>query len=199
MLKIGLTGGIGSGKSTVAKVFELLNIPIYYADIEAKKILDNNSGVKKQIIENFGNLYVNKKINRPKLANIVFNDKQALATLNQIVHPKIEIHYTNWCNARLIYKYTIKEAAILFESDKYLEMDKIITVIAPLSVRVQRVCKRDNISSQKVTERINNQWTDEQRVYLSDFIIKNDDKNLVIPQILKINNLITRKLDISLE
>ena len=196
MLKIGLTGGIGSGKSTVAKVFELLNIPIYYADNEAKKILDDNSEVKKQIIKNFGNIYVNGIINRPKLANIVFNDKQALATLNQIVHPKIEIHYIKWCEAHQNYKYTLKEAAILFESGKYAEMDKIITVIAPLSVRVQRVCKRDSISTQKVTERIKNQWTDEQKVHLSDFVVNNNDKNLVIPQILKINNSITRKLNI---
>ena len=193
MIKVGLTGGIGSGKTTVARVFELLKIPVYYADIEAKKILNNNLIVKNKIITKFGNIYVNGEINREKLAKIVFNNKNALDYLNKIVHPAVINHYENWCILHKSEKYTIKEAAILFESGSYTQMDKLVSVIAPVKIRINRVVKRDNTSVQKVKDRIKTQWTDNKKTDLSDFVIKNNDKNLLIPQIIKIHNHIVSK------
>lgn len=191
MLKVGLTGGIGSGKSTVAKIFELLQVPVYYADYEAKLILDNNDFVRTEIIKNFGNLYKSGFINRQELANIVFKDKSELHKLNSIVHPQVAIHYENWCKKNKAHKYTIKEAAILFESGVYKEMDKIITVVASVDLRIERVCKRDNISKDKVLERIKNQMDDETKVLMSDFIVSNNDTELIIPQILHIHKYLS--------
>jgi len=184
---IGLTGGIGSGKTTVARVFELLGIDVYYADIQAKKILSSDK-IKEQIISAFGNVYKDNKLQNKKLAEIVFNDKKKLEKLNSIVHPAVEKDFEQWSKKNSGKPYLIKEAAILFESGSYKKVDKIITVFAPENIRVLRVCKRDNINKAQVIARINNQMPDNEKIAKSDFVIKNYNGYLIIPQIIEIDN-----------
>lgn len=192
MKKIGLTGGIGSGKTTVAKFFELLDVPVFYSDIEAKQIINYNYEVKEQIIFYFGDVYNNFGIDNKKLAQIVFTDNKKLEILNSIVHPVVQNNYENWIKNFEAKPYTIKEAAILFESGNYLTMDKIITVTAPLSQRIQRVLDRDKTTLENIMKRIEKQWLDEKKVLLSHFVIKNDDNTLVLEQILKIHNYLLK-------
>ncbi len=190
MIKVGITGGIGSGKTTVSKVFELLDIPVYYADDEAKNILNENDVVKKEVIKIFGTeILENTIINRQKLAALVFASTEKLDKLNSIIHPAVAKHFQEWVKLQKS-KYIIKEAAILFESGANKQVDKVITVSAPIDLRIKRVCSRDNVSETDVLKRINSQMTDEQRENLSDFIIINDENTLVIPQVLAIHQKI---------
>ena len=190
MLKVGITGGIGSGKSTVCKIFELLSVPVYYADDEAKKILSNNLSVKQQIVETFGSELLNTEgiIERPKLADIVFNDEIKLKKLNSIVHPAVAKHFGEWLDKHNNSPYILKEAAILFESGAHTQVDKIISVVAPEGIRISRTIKRDNITKDLVLQRINNQISDEEKIKRSNFVIHNDEQQLVIPQIITIHN-----------
>ncbi len=190
MLKVGITGGIGSGKTIICEIFKHLNIPIYNADIEAKKILINNSIVRKELIKNFGeNIYLNSsEINKELLANIIFNDKTALKKINSIVHPAVWQNFLHFIQNKTSYNYVILEAAILIESGFYKNMDYVVTVTAPEDIRVQRVMKRDNASKKIIMQRINNQILEEERMKFSDFIIINDDKQLVLPQVLDLHN-----------
>lgn len=172
---IGLTGGIGSGKSTVAKHFEKLGIPVYIADLEAKKILDTTIVIDK-IIDAFGEeILETEKIDRKKLAEIVFQQPEKLQILNSIIHPEVAKHFRNWVNENKKYDLVIKEAAILFESGSYKDCDKIILVTAPKETRIQRVIERDNISRAAIENRMANQWSEEKKEKLSDFIIINED------------------------
>lgn len=189
MLKVGITGGIGSGKTTICKVFETLGVPVYYADWEAKQLLDNNSHVKEKVLTAFGKDLLNEKgcIERPKLASIVFNNKEKLAMLNSIVHPAVAEHFENWINEHQVFPYILKEAAIMFESGASKNMDKVITVVAPVDLRIYRTMKRDHVSEEQVLQRINNQMSDEEKIKRSDFVIYNDEDKMVIPQVLSIN------------
>jgi len=189
MLKVGITGGIGSGKTTVCKVFETLGVPVYYADLEAKKIQEEDAEVKGAILKEFGENILNASgaIDRAKLAAIVFNDKDKLQKLNNIVHPAVANHFNNWLAANKTSKYTLQEAAILFESGVYKRVDKIISVIAPVDIRISRTVQRDNISAELVQQRMNNQISDEEKIKRSDFIIYNDEQQLLIPQVIRIH------------
>jgi len=189
MLKVGITGGIGSGKTTVCKVFETLGVPVYYADVEAKKIQEEDAEVKGAIVKEFGENIITSSgtIDRTKLAAIVFNNKDKLQKLNNIVHPAVAKHFNDWLAANRASKYTLQEAAILFESGVYKTVDKIISVIAPLDIRIARTIKRDRISEELVKQRINNQLSDEEKIKRSDFIIYNDEQQLLIPQIIRIH------------
>lgn len=189
MLKIGITGGIGSGKSTVCSMFELLGIPVYYADEEAKKIIDNDPSVKERLLLLFGTnvLNENQSIDRKKLAALVFNDKKKLEQLNNIVHPAVALHTDRWTKAHAQFPYVLKEAAILFESGAYKAVDKVITVTAPIELKITRVMQRDKATREQVQERMNNQLSDEEKIKRSDFVIYNDEQQLVIPQVLKID------------
>jgi dephospho-CoA kinase len=193
MLKIGITGGIGSGKSTVCKVFEVLGIPVYYADAEAKKILETEE-VKKELQKLFGSsiLNANGEVNRKSVGNLVFNDPQKLAALNSIVHPAVGKHFEKWVSEQQQVPYVIKEAAILFESDAYKQVDKVITINAPLELRIERTMKRDLISREEVLARMKNQWTDEERAAKADIVLENAEKELLIPQILDTHKLLER-------
>lgn len=188
MLKVGITGGIGSGKSTACKIFARLGISIFEADIEAKKILNNNPEIKAELIDAFGNevFFEDKTLNRKYLAGIVFNDKKSLEKLNSIVHPAVRTAFKNWLEKQKS-PYIVYEAAILFESGFYKMMDKNITVVTDESERIERVMKRDNMSLELVKQRINNQWTDEQRKKLADFVIGNNNNELIVPQIVDID------------
>ena len=170
---IGLTGGIGSGKTTIAQYFKSLGVPVYIADDEAKKLLDN-SAVKKKIKEIFGEfVFENNTISKEKLASIVFQNPQKLSELNAIIHPAVKKHFQLWVTNHKNEPMVIKEAAILFESGSNQDCDKIITVVAPLETRIQRVIERDKTSKEAIIDRIKNQWTDEMRMAKSDYIIEN--------------------------
>lgn len=172
---VGLTGGIGSGKSTIAKWFLQKGIPVYDSDMEAKKLMNENSQVREKLIELFGEkAYEGKTLNRAYIAAQAFGDKEKLNQLNQIVHPAVFSHFQNWVGEQQS-KFVVKEAAILFESGSYKDCDWIISVIADPEIRIQRVIERDNVSRSQVLERMQNQWTDEMKIPKSDFVIKNEN------------------------
>lgn len=185
MIQVGITGGIGSGKTTVCKIFESLGVPIFYADAEAKKLLTNQD-LKHDIVKAFGQeVLTRNEIDRKKLAQIVFNDENALKILNSLIHPKVGLAYEEWVKEQK-HPFVLKEAAILFESGSHKNLDKVIYVSAPESLRIERVCLRDGVTEEQVKIRINNQWAEEKKLELSQFVIVNDDKTLVIPQVLKL-------------
>ncbi|RFS20597.1 dephospho-CoA kinase [Chitinophaga silvatica] len=188
MLKIGITGGIGSGKSTVSKIFELLGIPVYYADDKAKDIMIRDQELVAQIKAHFGNdVYdQNGVLNRKQLGNIVFNDKEKLKILNSLVHPATIKDADQWALEQSA-PYVLKEAALLFESESFHHLDKIIGVYAPQPLRIQRVMKRDNVSREDVLARINKQIDESIKMKLSDYIIYNDEQKMVIPQVLALH------------
>ncbi|MDY7395533.1 dephospho-CoA kinase [Aureibaculum sp. 2210JD6-5] len=175
MIKVGLTGGIGSGKTTVAKFFRELGIPVYVADVEARKLMDTSKSIQKKLIEAFGAVaYINGELNRQYLAHLVFNDKEKLKIINSIIHPKVSKHFSKWLKLQHA-PYSIQENAIIFENNKADEFDYIISVTAPLDVRINRVITRDNTSKEQVLARINNQWDEEKKNKLADFVIENID------------------------
>ncbi|MCW3102357.1 MAG: dephospho-CoA kinase [Bacteroidetes bacterium] len=187
MIRVGITGGIGSGKSTVCRVFEVLGIPVYYADAEAKKLLDAPP-ILSALLENFGNeLLEGEHINRKRLASLVFSDPAKLALLNSIVHPAVKKHFLDWCDAHTHAPYVLKEAAILFESEAYKQVEKVITVTAPSEIRMARVMKRDGATREEVEKRIASQLSDEEKIKRSDFVLLNDEEQLLIPQIISIH------------
>jgi dephospho-CoA kinase len=174
---IGLTGGIGSGKTTIANFFAEFGVPVYVADNEAKKLMDSDV-IQKAVFDIFGpSVFQNNIIVRAKLAEIVFNDQKKLEKLNQIVHPAVRAHFKNWVQAHFHQEILLYESAILFESGQYKDFDYIISVTAPLESRIARVLERDNTSREAVLSRINAQWFDAERIAKSDFVI--DNINLV--------------------
>lgn len=191
MLKIGITGGIGSGKSTVCRVFSVLGIPVFEADSVAKKLMITDKGIREKLVNLFGSaVYLpDQTIDRKFLAGIVFKDPSLLAQLNGIVHPVVRKTFFDWCEKQQS-PYIIHEAAILFESGFYKMMDKTITVVTSENERIRRVMKRDGITLELVKERIKNQWSDEERVKLANFVIGNNDDQLIIPQIIEIDKKI---------
>jgi dephospho-CoA kinase len=186
--RIGITGGIGSGKSIVCKVFELLGVPIFYADNEAKKIYDDEK-VKTLLINKYGfEIYLpDGKLNKEKLSKIIFSNQDELKYINSLIHPLVAKAYSEWCEKHKHIPYTLKEAAILFESGAYKELDKVITVSAPVELRINRVMKRDNLTRIQILERIKHQWEEEKRIKYANFVIYNDDEHLVIPKILDLH------------
>jgi dephospho-CoA kinase len=190
-LAIGITGGIGSGKSTVCKIFKILDIPVFEADIVAKALINSNADIRKGLIKLFGNsIYnTNNKINRKMLANLIFNDDLLMEKVNHLVHPVVRNEYNNWLKFQNS-RYIIHEAAILFESGFYKMMDYTILVSAPEEMRINRVISRDSIAPELVRSRIAKQWSDEEKRKLASTELVNDNKNLLIPQILDIDNKI---------
>lgn len=171
---VGLTGGIGSGKSTIAKWFLELGIPVYNADLEAKKLMNENEKIITELTELFGEeVYQNGIYNRKLVSSKVFQDKELLHQLNQIVHPEVFKHFQNWVENQAS-DFVVKEAAILFESGSYKDCDWVVSVVADEEIRIKRVLKRDEISEEQIRQRINNQWTDTQRIEKSDFVIDNN-------------------------
>ncbi len=172
---VGITGGIGSGKSTVAKFFEALGIAVYYADDEAKALMNRSKVIKRKLIDLFGNeAYINGKLNRPYLALKIFNNTSLLEKMNAIVHPKVASHFKRWVKQQNS-PYVIKEAAIIFENNLQSQYDFIITVIANESSRIERVLQRDNTTIEKVKAIIKNQLSDEEKKERSHFVIINND------------------------
>lgn len=187
MLKIGITGGIGSGKSTVAKLFEVLGIPVYAADEVGRRLMNENEIVKKKVKEFFGEAaYTDEILNRKYLADIVFNNEEQLARLNAIVHPATLKDADDWMNNQHS-PYAIKEAAILFESGAHEHLDYVIGVSSPAPLRIERAMQRDNVTREQVIARMNRQINETVKMRLCDFIIYNDEEQLVIPQVLTLH------------
>lgn len=179
---IGLTGGIGSGKTTIANYFNSLGVPVYIADDEAKEILYLPDTIV-AITENFGNTVLTDGIpDKKKLSKLVFDAPDKLQELNAIIHPRVRIHFENWLLKYTDNNFIIKEAAILFESGSYKDCDKVILVTAPEDIRIERVINRDKVSREDVLKRIANQWSDDKKKNHSDFIIENIDLNKAIEQ-----------------
>lgn len=184
MLKIGITGGIGSGKSTVAKIFAILGIPVYYADGAAKRLMETNAELQQSLTAVFGDqLYQDGQLNRPFLANLVFNDADKLAQLNALVHPATLKDAEEWMQ-RQTAPYCLKEAALIFESGSQQNLDYVIGVYAPESLRIQRVVQRDGVKQEQVLARMNKQINETIKMRLCDFVIANDEQQMVIPQVM---------------
>jgi len=192
---IGLTGGIGSGKSTVLNLFKNLGFVVYIADIEAKKLMISNEILISEIKSLFGNeAYINNKLNRSYISTIVFNDKNKLAALNELVHPKVREHFKNFVK-KSNEQVVIYEAAILFESGNYKFCDYIISVTANFEDRLKRIIKRDKVSKEQVLERIKNQISDEERIKKSHFVIQNNLLKNTKEQVFTIYSLILKLND----
>jgi len=185
---IGLTGGIGSGKTTIANYFKELGIPVYIADVEARKISESPEIIH-AIKGVFGNeVFNNEKLDRVKAAEIVFNNEAKLKQLNEIIHPAVKKHFENWVLQHSNFPFVVKEAAILFESGAYKDCDIVISIIVPLETRIQRVIQRDGATRDDVLKRIKNQWTDEERLSKSQYAIENiniEDAKKEVKKILK--------------
>lgn len=191
---IGLTGGIGSGKTTVAKMFQDLGVPIYIADLEARKITNQPSTLQ-LIQQQFGNNMVeNEQLNRAALAKLVFNNPEKLNQLNAIIHPLVAKDFKNWVKKNENEKMVLKETAILFETNSHLNCDYVITVTAPIEMKIKRVEARDQVSEEEIRSRIANQWSDEKRIKLSDFVIENNDLNATLQQVKNIYSEIAKNL-----
>ncbi|WP_241428539.1 dephospho-CoA kinase [Tenacibaculum finnmarkense] len=195
---IGLTGGIGSGKSTVVKMFtEYKNSAIYIADNEAKKLMNSSDEIKTKLIAEFGeDVYKNKQLNKPFLADIVFNDKDKLAILNAIVHPVVNNHFKDFILKNTNKNYILYENAILFENGSNIFCDKIITVTAPENIRIERVLKRDNTTIDTVKSRINNQWSQTKKTLQSHYVIENIIRKKTQQQVAIIHAILTKKVKI---
>lgn len=192
MIVVGLTGGIGSGKTTVAKQFASLEIPIYIADDEAKKLMNTSKVIKRKLIQLFGNeAYIENKLNKPFIANIIFNDKSYLQKMNAIVHPKVATHFKKWLLKQQA-PYVIKEVAILFENGSYKQCDYTITVTAPKKLRIARLLKRDATTEAKIKAIMKNQWTDDEKIKLSTFVINNTTLENTKNQVIKIHTEILK-------
>ena len=183
MLKIGLTGGIGSGKTTVAQIFEVLGVPVYYADDAAKKLMNEDKNLKQQIIKHFGEeSYVDGIVNKTYLAKSVFSNPKKTKLINSIIHPATIADAEKWMNAQKG-PYAIKEAALIFEADADKKLDLVVGVYANEPLRIKRVMARNNISELAVKLRIQNQMDEETKMSLCDAVILNDEEDLLIPQV----------------
>lgn len=170
---VGITGGIGSGKTRIVELFESLGVPCYIADREAKRLMNEDADVKKAIITLFGNeAYASGILDRTLLGNIVFTQPQKLNALNAIVHPAVAKDFKNWVDNQH-YPYVIKEVAILFETGGYKQVDKTLLITAPKETRIARVMKRDASSKKSIIDRMQNQWSDDKKIPLADFVIEN--------------------------
>ena len=195
MTKVGVTGGIGSGKTLICQVFEKLGAPVFYADEEAKRLLNDDPQVRDAVIEYFGReIYDDQGIKKALLASKIFNSREALRKINNIVHPAVRRLFLKWTEAReSVFPYAIEEAALLFESGFYKDLDFNILVYAPEELRIERVMQRDNTNREHIKARMKHQMKDEEKIPGVEAVIYNDDSQMVIPQILDIHKQLTRK------
>jgi dephospho-CoA kinase len=192
MLKVGITGGIGSGKSTVAYIFAQLGVPCFFADDQAKlAYLDPE--VKTKVLGLFGsNAYVNNLPDKSYISQKIFSDKSFLSNLNQIIHPFVATQFQEFCSKHKQFPYILKEAAILFESESYKALDLSILVVADKRLRIQRVMDRDGLSENEVLLRMDKQWSDEKKIKLASFVVYNNNTDLLIPQVLDLHHKILK-------
>jgi dephospho-CoA kinase len=194
MKVIGLTGGIGSGKTTVSNMFKDLGVPVYIADIEAKNLMNSSAVIKRKLIDLFGDIaYQNNELNRAYISSKIFNDKVYLEKMNAIIHPKVAEHFKHWLQKQTSL-YVIKEAAIIFEHNTQSQYDAIITIIADKDDRINRILKRDNTTKDKILSIMKHQLSDEEKVKMSNFVILNDNLEHTKEQVLKTHNSILKTL-----
>ena len=192
MLTIGITGGIGSGKSTVCRIFRVLGAPVFQADLVARKLQDEDPVIRDRLIELFGHeIYTeNGLLNRKKLAEIIFSDQLLLEKVNNLIHPAVHRELKKWKEQMFKFPYVLYEAAILFETGNFRSFDYTILVVADQQERIARVMKRDNLSAEAILLRMKNQMKDADKIILADFIIENNDNQLIIPQVLKLDQFL---------
>ena len=191
---VGLTGGIGSGKTTVAKMFSNKGIPVYTADDEAKKLMNTSKVIKRQLTKLLGEQsYVNGAINKAYISSKIFNDKSLLQQINAIVHPKVAAHFNRWLKKQTA-PYVIKEAAIIFENNLQSQYDVIITTVAKKDTRIERILKREKTTIDKIETIIKNQMSDEEKIKLSDYVIYNQDLDETARQVSEIHDKILKSL-----
>ncbi|MFN4122275.1 MAG: dephospho-CoA kinase [Flavobacteriales bacterium] len=196
-MKVGITGGIGSGKTTVSRYFEILGIPVFNSDRVSSDILNTNKDVHLALTEMFGSVVLRDGFpDRKFIASKAFSNPDLLYQLNQLIHPIVKVHFENWCNLHIHLPYVLKEAAILFETGSYKELDKTILVTCPIALRKQRTMKRSGISEAEFIKRMSNQWTDKQKRKIAGFEIINDEKHSIILQVQNIHNQILHDSDI---
>ena len=194
-MKLGITGGIGSGKTSVCRVFGVLGIPVFSADPEAQIIMNTDRSVMDGINEIAGmNLYQDDKLNKAELASLIFHDPELLKRVNSLVHPVVFEHFREWAGIQTT-PYVIMEAAILFESGAWNLVDRVATVVAPVEERISRVILRNKLTREQVVDRIKNQIDDEERIRLSDYVINNSENEMIIPVILGIHEDILTHLN----
>lgn len=190
MIKVGLTGGIGSGKSLICRIFSILEVPVYHADAEAKKLTNEDPEIREQLILIAGpKAYTEQGLNRAYLADLIFNNKVLLDRVNSLIHPKVARHFSEWCTSFVDKPYIIHESAILFKSNFYKSFDKIIAVTAPVSLRETRVLERPNMTREKFRSIMDAQMPEEEMTRRADYVIVNDEKTLVIPQVLELHKI----------
>ena len=195
MLRIGLTGGIGSGKTTVARIFEVLGVHVYYADDAAKKLMNEDEEIREKIIHHFGpESYVDGKLNRPFLAKEIFSDPEKTKIINSIIHPATIADAEKWMNAQSA-PYAIKEAALIFEAHAEKNLDLIIGVTAPVQIRMNRVMQRDKISELDFFARAEKQLNESEKMSRCDIIIHNDEQGLLIPKVVAVHENIMRNIE----
>lgn len=194
MIKVGLTGGIGSGKSLISNIFRKLGIPVYDSDSATKALYKSDSILKEQIQNAFGKeSYLDSgELNKKFIAKLIFSDKEKLKLINHIVHPRVKLDFEKWLIEHNKKDYVIKEAAILIESNAYKQVDKIIVVSAPLELRIERVKQRDNLNEHEIRKRIKNQLSEDDMIKFADFVISNNNQDAVLPQILRIHQLLIK-------
>ena len=194
MIKLGVTGGIGSGKTSVCKVFSTFGIPIFSADEEAKKAMEVDTGIILRLNAIAGkDIYASGTLDRAELAKLIFNNRFMLAKVNSVVHPAVFSRFGEWVKKQKA-PYIIMEAAILFESGGAEIVDRVVTVTAPVEERIERVVRRSNIAKEEVMERIKNQMSDSDKIKLSDYVIDNSENAMIIPAVLNIHNHILNHL-----
>jgi len=192
MKKIGITGGIGSGKSTACEIFKLLGVSVFHADDEARNLQNNDLQIKNQLIKLFGEHIYSEDglLDRKMLAGLIFNDTKALAKVNAIIHPAVRQNFLKWVENKQNDNYVLYEAAILLESGYLVDFDRNILILADEKIRIERVMKRDSISEELVKERIKNQMSDIEKINLVDYVLENSDDKLLIPQIIALDMVI---------
>lgn len=189
MLKIGVTGGIGSGKSLVCEMFQLLGVPVYNADEQAKKLINSDPQIIDTLTKKYGSdIYSKGVIDKKRLAGIIFNNKEELKFVNETIHPRVFAHFDEWLELNHHHKYIIKEAALLFESGSYKDLDKVILVAAPEEIKIKRVVERDKTNEKAVKKIIESQMSENEKQQKSNYIINNDNTVLIIPHILELHN-----------
>lgn len=195
MLKLGLTGGIGSGKTLVCQILEKLSVPVYYADKAARELMNSNAELKDNIRHMFGDqTYSREGLDRQYLANSVFGDHEKLSLLNSLVHPAVRKDFIRWTAQHSEAPYVVEEAAILFESGASLEMDQTVLVYAPEEMRIKRVMKRDGRRREEVLKRMGHQMSEEEKMKKADHIISNDGTLMLLPQVIELHNKILNSI-----
>jgi dephospho-CoA kinase len=191
MIKVGITGGIGSGKSMICKVFLCLGVPVYHADFEAKVLTNTDSGIRNHLIDLLGeDIYSNGSLDRQKMAGLIFNNSGLLDRVNNIIHPRVAADFQNWIAHHANQPYIIQESAILFESNTYRFFDKIVTVASPEEIRIKRVINREGMTVETVKSIMQNQMPEEEKISRSHHVIINDGNILVLPQVLKLHAML---------